>query len=263
MDRCTSTRLPAEHTSPWFTNTPKSAPSTADSKSASAKKMLGDLPPSSRLIFFSVSAAVRMICLPTSTLPVKAILSTSSWATSGAPAVSPKPGHDVDHALGQAALLEVAGQLEERERRLLRGLDHHRAARAEGGGELPGRHQQRVVPGNDLAGHPERLLHGHRDRVVGDVQDLAVQLGGEPAVILEARGHVGDVELGLHDRLARVQGLELGQLRQLLPDLLREAQQDAAAFLAGDVAPAALERAPGRAHRAIDVGRAGVRDARP
>ena len=40
-------RLPAEQTSPWLMKTPNSAPSMAASKSASAKKMLGDLPPSS------------------------------------------------------------------------------------------------------------------------------------------------------------------------------------------------------------------------
>ena len=50
-------RLPAEQTSPWLMKTPKSAPSTAASKSASAKKMFGDLPPSSSETFFSVSAA--------------------------------------------------------------------------------------------------------------------------------------------------------------------------------------------------------------
>ena len=48
-------RLPAEQTSPWLKNTPNSAPSTATSKSASAKKMFGDLPPSSSEIFFSVA----------------------------------------------------------------------------------------------------------------------------------------------------------------------------------------------------------------
>ena len=47
-------RLPAEQTSPWLKKTPNSAPSTAASKSASAKKMFGDLPPSSSEIFFSV-----------------------------------------------------------------------------------------------------------------------------------------------------------------------------------------------------------------
>src|SRR5260221_281304 len=72
-------------------NTPKRAPSTAASKSASAKKMLGDFPPSSRPTFLRVSAAERITALPTSTLPVNAILSTPGWATRGAPAVSPKP----------------------------------------------------------------------------------------------------------------------------------------------------------------------------
>src|ERR1700684_2929222 len=71
--------------------TPKSAPSMAASKSASAKKMLGDLPPSSRVTRLTVSAALFMISLPTAALPVKAILSTPGCATSGAPADSPKP----------------------------------------------------------------------------------------------------------------------------------------------------------------------------
>src|SRR5262245_14824096 len=70
---------------------PKSAPSTAISKSESAKKMFGDLPPNSSEIFFNVDAALRMMILPTSTLPVNAILSTLGCATIAAPAVSPTP----------------------------------------------------------------------------------------------------------------------------------------------------------------------------
>src|SRR5690242_19984111 len=72
-------------------NTPKSAPSTAASQSASAKNTLGDLPPSSSVTRFSVSAALLTIIFPTAALPVKAILSTPGCATSAAPAVSPKP----------------------------------------------------------------------------------------------------------------------------------------------------------------------------
>src|SRR6266849_1574786 len=71
--------------------TPKSAPSTAASQSASAKKILGDLPPSSRVTRLSVSAALLTIILPTAALPVNATLSTPGWATNAAPAVSPKP----------------------------------------------------------------------------------------------------------------------------------------------------------------------------
>src|ERR1700731_213291 len=84
-------RLPAEQTSPWLMKTPNSAPSTAASQSASAKKIFGDLPPSSSVTRFSVSAALFTIILPTAALPVNATLSTPGWATSAAPAVSPKP----------------------------------------------------------------------------------------------------------------------------------------------------------------------------
>jgi hypothetical protein len=71
--------------------TPKRAPSTAASQSASVKKMLGDLPPSSRVTRLSVSAAFLTMIFPTAALPVNAILSTLGCATSAAPVVSPNP----------------------------------------------------------------------------------------------------------------------------------------------------------------------------
>src|SRR5271169_963334 len=82
-------------------NTPKSAPSIAASKSASAKKMLGDLPPSSSVTRFTVSAASLTIILPTDAEPVKAILFTSGCLTSGDPTVSPKPVITLTTPLGK------------------------------------------------------------------------------------------------------------------------------------------------------------------
>ena len=79
MERSTSSREPAEQTSPAPAKMPMSAPSMAASKSASANTMLGLLPPSSRPTFFTFSAPLRMMCLPTSTEPVKATMSTSLW----------------------------------------------------------------------------------------------------------------------------------------------------------------------------------------
>ena len=63
----------------------------ADLRSASAKMMCGDLPPSSRLMRFSVPAAWRMMCWPVRVLPVKAILSTSGCVISASPASVPMP----------------------------------------------------------------------------------------------------------------------------------------------------------------------------
>ena len=59
--------------------------------SASGRTMFGDLPPSSRVIFFSVSAELRMICLPVDVSPVKAILSTSGCSTIACPTEEPGP----------------------------------------------------------------------------------------------------------------------------------------------------------------------------
>lgn len=52
--------------------------------------MLGDLPPSSIVTFFTDPAEAAMIRWPVSHEPVKAILSTSGWAERAAP-VSPAP----------------------------------------------------------------------------------------------------------------------------------------------------------------------------
>lgn len=89
--RSTSTREVAEQTSPWFQKMPNSIHSTAASRSLSAKITKGDLPPSSRLMFFMSRAAACMIRLPVGTLPVKASLSISGCSASGAPASAPRP----------------------------------------------------------------------------------------------------------------------------------------------------------------------------
>jgi hypothetical protein len=53
--------------------------------------MLGDFPPSSSVMRFSVSAEFRMISRPVDVSPVKAILSMPGWATISRPSVVPVP----------------------------------------------------------------------------------------------------------------------------------------------------------------------------
>ena len=106
-----------------------------------------------------------MMSLPTSALPVKAIFRTSRMRDERRARAGAVAGDDVDHAGRQPDRLEVLGQLEQGERRLLGRLDHHRAAGGERRRDLPGGHQQRIVPRDDLAGHAHRLAHGERDRV--------------------------------------------------------------------------------------------------
>ena len=78
----------------------------AASKSASANTMFGLLPPSSRPTFFTLSAPLRMMCLPTSTEPVKATMSTCGVAGEVVADLAAGAGDDLEDALGQTDLLE-------------------------------------------------------------------------------------------------------------------------------------------------------------
>ena len=70
---------------------PVVAPRTAASRSASGNTMLGDFPPSSSVMRFSVSAEPRMISLPVDVSPVNAILSMPGCATIIRPTLEPGP----------------------------------------------------------------------------------------------------------------------------------------------------------------------------
>ena len=111
--------------------------------------MLGDLPPSSSVTRLSARPALAPISLPTSVEPVNAILSTPGWSTSAAP-VSPSPVRTLTHARRDPGLEHQLAEPQRGQRRLLGRLEHDRAAGGERRGELPGRHQQREVPRDDL-----------------------------------------------------------------------------------------------------------------
>jgi hypothetical protein len=72
----------------------------------------------------------------------------------------PVTGKDVDRTRREADLGCELGDSQHAERRLRIRLQHDRATGCERGRELPHRHQQRVVPGNDLRADADRLLQG-------------------------------------------------------------------------------------------------------
>ena len=170
-------------------------------------------------------------------------------------------GDDVEHAVGQAGLLEQLAEAQRRERRLLGRLEDDRAAAGQRGPELPGRHQQREVPRDDLPDDADRLLEREgqvarpgwaqreRDRVALDLRrparHVVEQVGGER--------DVGDARD--RHRLAVVERLEQRQLVAVLEDQVAEAVHDLAALGRRHAPPRAVlveGRACG-AHRAVDV----------
>jgi ParB family chromosome partitioning protein len=69
---------------------------------------------------------------------------------------------DVQHARWQQ-VGDQLGEHHDRQRRLFGRLEHHAVAGGQGRGELPGGHQQREVPRDDLPDHAQRLVEviGH------------------------------------------------------------------------------------------------------
>ena len=221
---CTNSREPATQHCPWLKKIAFAAPSTAPS-TASSKTMFGLLPPSSSVTFFRLLApAAATIILPTSVDPVNATLSTSLCAASAAPAVSPKPGTTFTTPSGTPGLGDQLAQPHRGQRGLLGRLEHHAVPRRQRRAELPGRHQQREVPRDDLADHADRLAQRVgvpvRARHVRhrDADRVALDLGGPARHVMEqVRGqrHVGG--LRHRERLAVIQRLQLGKLVDVLP----------------------------------------------
>ena len=138
--------------------------------------------------------------------------------------------------------------------RLRVGLQHDRAPGRERRRELPHRHQQRVVPGNDLPRDADRLLQrvgeeraADRIRAAADRADR----GGEVAEVLDRAEELG---LRRRDRLADVAGLELRELVPVRLERVGERVQQPRALVRGRLAPVAVERGACRLDRAVDLG---------
>ena len=139
----------------------------------------------------------------------------------GAPHDSPKSGHDIDDARRQSAIRKMIREFESGERCLLCRFQNAGASRRNRRRQLPRRHQQRIIPRDNLSRHADRLFQRERHRIVRNGIHLAGDFRGEAAVILEARRNVGEIVFGFDDRLARVAAFEFGQSAEGFDELCR------------------------------------------
>ena len=237
-------RLAAVHASPMLRILAITAPSTAASTSASAKTRNGALPPSSIDVRSRPSADCSTSFRPTSVEPVNVSLRSRGSAMIGAKTwLDDDDGDHVQHAAGQPGLVEDLGQREHRERRLLRRLDHHRAAGRNGRADLARAHRHREVPRRDRVARADRLAHRDQPALAVRRRREATldphRLLGEPAE--ELRG-VGDLRLRLRDRLAHLERHDQRQLVGARGDLLPRAAQDLAALARRVRGPLGLHR---------------------
>ena len=159
---------------------------------------------------------------------------------------------DVDDARRQACLAADFGEGQGRERREFGGLQDHGVTGGEGGCDLPGQHEQREIPRNDLPAHADRLIAG---KFVGDHL-------GPAGVMIEMAGDERNIDItGLTDRLAIVHRLEHRKEALALLDQSGNRVEMRRAAMARQLRPWTKGFAR-RFHCSIDIGRRYLSDAR-
>ena len=198
-----------------------------------------------------VPATDLAIARPTSVEPVNATLSTSGCATSARP-VSPAPVTMLTTPGGRSACWQISANSSAVSGVVSAGFSTTVLPQASAGRDLPGQHQQREVPRDDLAGDAER-----RGLAVAGV----LQLVGPAGVVEEVRGDDRDVDVArLLDRLAVVDRLQDGELAAALLDDPGDPVEVLGALAARHPAPDAVVGPAGGLHGAVDVGLVGLGD---
>ena len=149
---------------------PSSALSKKSSSSAmtSAKKMFGDLPPSSSVHRDDVLGGVLHDQAAGRGLAGEGDLGDALVLRQRLAGFDAEAVDDVEHA-GRQQVADDVHQHHDAHRRLLGRLQHDAVAGGKRRRQLPDRHQQREVPGDDLADDAQRLVEMIGDRVVVDL----------------------------------------------------------------------------------------------
>ena len=199
--------------------------------------------------------------LAVSTWPVKAILSTSGMRDQGGAGRLAIAVEHVDDAVGEACFQGQLGQAHAGERRLLGQLHDDGVAAGQGRAPFPGQHQQREVPGNDLAHDADRLPQRVAQEVAADGHGAAFDLVGPAGVVAQGVDDALQVAAGVGDGLAAVERFQGGQLLGLLLDQVGQLEQQSAAVGGVHLLPGArFQRLARGLDRRIDVGLVGLGD---
>ncbi len=169
-----------------------------------------------------------------------------------------RPRDDVEDSLRKVRLTDLR-ELEHREWRVRRRLEHHRVPREERRRDLPCGNEDGDVPRDDRCDDPERLTSRVREHLLAEWDGLALELTAEPAEVAE---HVRD-GLRLRPRLCAdgVPGLPREGAREVLDaslDVVGDARECASAVARCDRAPRRKRRGGGP-DSTVDVGGAGAR----
>ena len=165
--------------------------------------------------------------------------------------------HDVDDAIGDARLLSQFSQPQTSERRLLGRLHDDRTAGGQSWSPLPCGHQQRKIPGDDLADDADRLAARIAEIVSANRNRVPRELVGPAGVVADAVD--GQRQVGgsrVDNRLAVVERFERGQLIEIRFHQIGELVHQAASIASIHLRPrTGFKRGSRGLHGSIDVGR--------
>ena len=230
--RSTSSREPATQLWPVAAKMPATCALAALSRSASAKTMNGDLPPSSSEVEARFSAELRTMWRAVVGAAGKGDVGDLRMARSARRRKSaPKPVMILTTPGGKAGLVDEPGEFEQRRRAVLRGLDHEGAAGRQRRADLDRREEELAVPGHDGGDDADRLAP-EPDLHVGlvDRQMRAFDLVGEARIIAIVVGDIGDLRRGLADDLAGVAVSSSASAARILRDEIGEPIEQLAAL---------------------------------
>src|ERR1019366_3917169 len=168
--------------------------------------------------------------------------------------------HNVDHALWESGLRNQLRQQQCGERSLFRGLQYHRASCGKGRTKLPGGHQQREIPRNDLSDDAHRLAPRIGEelnflRTTGKRNGVAFDLccpSRHVAEQINRQRHIGNTRD--RQRLAVIEALQLCELLRTRFEQVGQFPDQAPPLGRRHVGPCiALERLARGLHRAVNV----------
>ena len=163
------------------------------------------------------------------------------------------PRDDVDDSRRQVRLAADIGEEEGRQRRRGSRLQNDRVPSRERRRDLPGQHEEREVPGDDLAGHTQGPGDATRKRVL--------ELVRPARVVPEVGGGERHVDVAaLLDRLAGIHRFEDGELAAALLEDPRDSVEVLGALLARQSTPASSEGTARGPHGSVHVRCGAARD---
>ena len=159
-------------------------------------------------------------------------------------------GNDIDDARRQASFSDDLSEEQGGKRCVGRGFDDHGVAGRQCRRDLPGQHQQREVPGDDLTDHAQRLI----------VAQLSVQQLRPAGVMIKVAGDQRHINIArFADGLAVVQAFDHCQQACVLLNVASDGVEVTRALMWTEGRPGLVGAASGR-YGGVDVGGAGVGD---